>query len=131
MEAQDYQTLRALRQKAIDGVRLSEAEIATFERIEAAEEMMNRPAVDFAEVEASMGFGLDAAAIRDRNARWSSLGPKQPQARKPFFSDAPIPQPPESITLCGPLYRGRRGIERMLDAFRSKLSEVMETGRLS
>ena len=130
MDAQDTLTKALLVARSAKGNKLSEGELGELERLSYLEALENRPAVDFAEVEASMGFGLDAAAIRDRNARWSSLGPKQPQARKPFFSDAPIPQPPESITLCGPLYRGRRGIERMLDAFRSKLSEVMETGRL-
>lgn len=130
MEAQDYQTLRALRQKAIDGVRLSEAEIATFERIEAAEEMMNRPAVDFAEVEARMGAGIERNALCARNAKWASHGPKQPAERKPFFADD-LPNAPTSIIPCGPAFDGRRGIERMLEKFKAKLAEIRETGRLS
>ena len=126
MEAQDYQTLRALRQKAIDGVRLSGAEIATFVRIEAAEEMMNRPAVDFAEVEARMGAGIERNALCVRNARWASLGPKRPETPKGFFGGVHHSHSPVFL---GPfLTDGPRSHERAMEKFRARLQEIRETG---
>ncbi len=113
------------------GQRLTDLEIEDLREHHGTQLMLTRPGIDFAETETYLhGGNLQRDALVSANARAARFRRQQPQAPKPFFSDSPIPQPPASVIPCGPLYQGKRGIERMLDTFRSKLSEVIETGRL-
>ena len=110
--------------KALRGTPLMEGEASAL-RADLSLRLMKKQSFDFGELDGHMNFGLEASALKERNERWAKNGPKCPTP-KPF----PYDRSPASIILCGPLYDGKRGVERMLDSFRFKLEQVKETGVL-
>lgn len=111
------------------GMPLTEHEALEIQEFLSTKMMMERPGFDFGETETVLHGGrLEETALMERNRRWAAMGPKRPE---PKTFDQVCDKSPASITLCGPLYEGRRGIERMLDKFRAKLAEVRETGKLT
>lgn len=128
-----------LTRKAKRGLALSEGEVSALQGHRAIK-LAAKQSFDFGEIEGRLGAGrMEELALRDRNARWAKKGPSNSGGfiqAGPFGSGLlrlddcrPAVSSPQYM---GPFFGDKdgRGVKRMLNKFRAKLSEIKETGRL-
>jgi hypothetical protein len=131
-----------IEKKVRAGTPLCDQEFETWQLHVNTRRMAERPAFDFAEIEAFVSPTIDEGkALAERNARWMKNGPSNSggflQAggfgsgllRREDCKPAPASSQPSYM---GPFLTDRDGggVKRMLDRFFARLAEVRATGKL-